>query len=236
MPDSAHIVVVDDEPDLRRLVQSYLSRHGFAVSEAEGGESLRELMAHRPVDLAILDINMPGEDGISLARDLRRRGPLGIIMLTANSDTVDRVVGLEVGADDYLTKPFDPRELLARVRAVLRRVSQSGAPSPATLGREVQVGTCRLNLDSRKLFGPDGQDVRITPMEFDLLRAFVEHPNRVLSRDKLLDLAHGKEAAVFDRSIDTRIVRLRQKVEADSSIPQAIKTVRGGGYMFVPGA
>lgn len=235
MAESAHIVVVDDEPDLRRLVQSYLTRHGFAVSEADGAESLRALMVQRPVDLALLDINMPGEDGISLARELRRRGPLGIIMLTANSDMVDRVVGLEVGADDYVTKPFDPRELLARVRAVLRRIASTGIPSPATLGCEVQIGRCRLNLDSRKLFSPDGEELRITPMEFDLLKAFVQHPNRVLSRDQLLDLAHGKEAEAFDRSIDTRIVRVRQKIEVDPSTPQAIKTVRGAGYMFVPG-
>ncbi len=235
MSEKAHIVVVDDEPALRQLVQNYLGRNGFAVSAADGGEALRQLMAERPVDLAILDVNMPGEDGITLARDLRRRGAIGIIMLTANSDTVDRVVGLEVGADDYLTKPFDPRELLARVRAVLRRITRPEAPAPATMGTEVVVGTCRLNLERRKLFSLDGSEVRITAMEFDLLRTFVEHPNRVLTRDQLLDLAHNKDASVFDRSIDTRIVRVRQKVEVDPSTPQVIKTIRGAGYMFVPG-
>jgi two-component system phosphate regulon response regulator OmpR len=233
---SAHIVVVDDEPDLRHLVQTYLTKHGLAVSVASGGEELWALMAERPVDLAILDVNMPGEDGIKIAHELRRRGPIGIIMLTANSDTVDRIVGLEVGADDYVTKPFDPRELLARVRTVLRRIAPQPQASAATLGREVRIGKCCLNLDSRRLYQADGATVPITAMEFDLLQAFVQHPNRVLTRDQLLDLAHGKEGDVFDRSIDTRIVRLRQKVEIDPRRPQAIKTMRGAGYMFVSGS
>lgn len=232
---SAHIVVVDDEPDLRGLVQTYLTKHGYAVSQAEDGAALRAIMAERPVDLAILDVNMPGEDGVSIARDLRQRGPLGIIMLTANADTIDRVVGLEVGADDYVTKPFDPRELLARVRTVLRRIQKSD-DAPATMGNEVRIGKCRLNLDSRKLFALNGSEVPITAMEFDLLQAFVRNPNRVLSRDRLLDLAHNKEMEAFDRSIDTRIVRVRAKVEVDAAHPQAIKTVRGAGYMFVPAA
>jgi two-component system phosphate regulon response regulator OmpR len=188
-------------------------------------------MAERPVDLAILDVNMPGQDGVSIARELRAAGPIGIIMLTANSDSVDKVVGLEVGADDYVTKPFDPRELLARVRSVLRRASAHGG-APATLGREVAIGKARLNLDSRKLFAADGSELPMTAMEFDLLRTFVKHPNRVLNRDQLLELAHNKDADVFDRSIDTRIVRLRQKIEVDPRHPQAIKTVRGAGYMF----
>jgi len=228
-----HIAVVDDEPGIRDLVQSYLTRHGFAVSPVPGGAELDRLMASRPVDLAILDINMPGEDGLTIARRLRGLGPIGIIMLTANSDGVDKVVGLEVGADDYVTKPFDPRELLARVRSVLRRARQNGVAVP-TMGTEVRIGRCRLNLDSRKLFELDGSEVAMTAMEFDLLRTFVEHPNRVLNRDQLLDLAHNKEGDVFDRSIDTRIARLRQKVEVDPTVPQAIKTVRGAGYIFVP--
>lgn len=231
--NSAHVAVVDDEPGIRDLLQTYLSKHGFAVSAVDGASSLRALMAERPVDLAILDVNMPEQDGISLARELRAMGRIGIIMLTANTDAVDKVVGLEVGADDYVTKPFDPRELLARVRSVLRRASLEDA-EPATLGREVVVGTARLNLDSRKLYAADGTELPLTAMEFDLLRTFVEHPNRVLNRDQLLDLAHSKEGDVFDRSIDTRIVRIRKKIEVDPRRPQTIKTVRGGGYLFTP--
>jgi two-component system phosphate regulon response regulator OmpR len=234
MTDSQHIVVVDDEPDLREGVATYLRRHGFAVSEADGGDALRQLMAERAVDLVLLDINMPGEDGLSIARRLRSQGGIGIVMLTANTDTIDRVTGLEVGADDYLGKPFELRELLARVRAVLRRASAGAAP-PATMGREVRFGRCMLNLDSRKLYELDGRDVALTAMEFDLLRTFAENPNRVLSRDRILDLAHNKEMEAFDRSVDLRIVRLRRKIEVDPAVPQVIKTVRGAGYVFTPG-
>ena len=233
MTGNVHIVVVDDEEMVRETVQEYLLRSGFAVSQADGGAALRALMNERPVDLVILDVNMPGEDGISIARDLRQRGGLGIIMLTANADSVDRVVGLEVGADDYIPKPFEPRELLARVRAVLRRVAPGDA-SAATMGDEVRIGRCILNLARRSLYAADGSEVAITAMEFDLLEAFVRNPNRVLSRDRLLDLAHHKDSDGFDRSIDTRITRLRKKVEVDPATPQAIKTVRGAGYLFVP--
>jgi DNA-binding response OmpR family regulator len=233
MSGNVHIVVVDDEEMVRETVQEYLLRNGYAVSQADGGVALRGLMAERPVDLVILDVNMPGEDGISIARDLRQRGRLGIIMLTANADSVDRVVGLEVGADDYIAKPFEPRELLARVRAVLRRVAP-GEGSAATMGDEVRIGRCVLNLESRSLYAADGSAVPITAMEFDLLEAFARNPNRVLSRDRLLDLAHHKDSDGFDRSIDTRITRLRKKVEVDPTTPQAIKTVRGAGYLFVP--
>jgi two-component system phosphate regulon response regulator OmpR len=230
---SAHIVVVDDEPDLRDMVREYLLKQGYAVSEADGGEALWALLAERAVDLAILDINMPGEDGLSIARELRKRGPVGIIMLTANSDTIDRVVGLEVGADDYITKPFDLRELLARVRSVLRRASTPEAP-PATMGREVRFGRCTLNLDTRRLYAADGRETPITAMEFDLLRVFAENPGRVLSRDRILDLAHSRDMDGFDRSVDSRVVRIRRKVEEDPALPQVIKTVRGAGYVFVP--
>ena len=230
---TAHIVVVDDEADLREGVRDYLMEQGFAVSTADGGEALRAIMADRAVDLVILDIRMPGEDGLSIARYLKSQGNLGIIMLTANRDPVDRVVGLELGADDYVAKPFDLRELLARVRAVLRRVSRPDAPA-ATMGHEVRFGRCLLNLDSRRMYELDGGEIAITAMEFDLLRVFAEHPNRVLSRDQLLDLAHNMEMTPFDRSIDMRIGRLRKKIEDDPKLPQTIKTVRGAGYVFVP--
>ena len=231
--EGAHIAVVDDDPDVLVTVAEYLRRNGFSVSEADGAAALREIMASRPIDLALLDINMPGEDGLSLARELRSLGEAGIIMLTANSDDLDKIVGLEVGADDYVTKPWNSRELLARIRAVLRRASRGGGET-ATLGRDVQMGKCRLNLDSRKLYAADGSEVAITAMEFDLLRTFAEHPARVLSRDQLLDLAHSKDMEPFDRSIDTRIARIRRKVEVDPAKPDCIKTVRSAGYVYDP--
>ena len=232
-PATAHIVVVDDDEVVRSTVSEYLRRNGLSVSEADGGAALREIMGQRPIDLAVLDINMPGDDGLTLAREIRASGDAGIIMLTAKSDDIDRIVGLEVGADDYVTKPFNPRELLARVKAVLRRASRGGE-SPATMGREVQMGKCRLNLDTRKLYEADGSEVPLTAMEFDLLKCFAEHPRRVLTRDQLLDLAHSKEMEAFDRSIDTRITRIRKKVEKDPAKPECLKTVRGAGYVFNP--
>ncbi|TMJ11403.1 MAG: response regulator [Alphaproteobacteria bacterium] len=233
MSGSAHIVVVDDDEDVRSTVAEYLRRSGLSVSEADGGAALRAIMAERPIDLALLDINMPGDDGLTLAREIRASGEAGIIMLTARSDDVDKIVGLEVGADDYVTKPFNPRELLARVRSVLRRAERSG-DGPATMGREVQMGKCRLNLDTRTLYDADGAEVPLTAMEYDLLRTFAEHPRRVLSRDQLLDLAHNKEMEPFDRSIDTRITRIRRKIEKDPAKPECLKTVRGAGYCFNP--
>lgn len=232
---SAHIVVVDDEEDLRDVVATYLRRQGYAVSEAENADALDRLMSERPVDLVVLDVSMPGENGLSVARRLRSAGPIGIIMLTANNDMIDRVAGLEVGADDYVGKPFELRELLARVRSVLRRVAQPGAEAPAMMGREVKVGRCRLNLDTHRMYDGEGHEVPLTPMEFDLLKLFATNPNKVLSRDRILDLAHDREMEPFDRSVDLRIVRLRRKVEVDPATPQAIKTVRGAGYIFVPG-
>ena len=235
MSDSAHIAVVDDDEDVRAAVAEYLRRNGFSVSEADSAAALREIMASRPVDLAILDITMPGEDGLSIAREIRSLGEAGIIMLSANCDDLDKIVGLEVGADDYVTKPYNPRELLARVKAVLRRARGSSDGGTATMGREVQMGRCRLNLDTRKLFEPDGEEVPLTAMEYDLLRTFAENPNRVLSRDQLLDLAHDKDMEAFDRSIDTRIARIRRKIEPDPTRPDCLRTVRGAGYLYNPG-
>jgi len=236
MTGKPHIVVVDDEADIRETIQDYMELHGFAVTAAEGGEALRRIVEEQPIDLVLLDINMPGEDGLSLARFLRERGGVGIVMLTAAGEVVDKIVGLEVGADDYIAKPFDLRELMARTKAVLRRIQAQPAADEGAELRENQVtfGDCLLDLDSHKLFGDDGSEIAITSMEFDLLKVFAEHPNRVLNRDQLLDMAHNRGWEPFDRSIDIRITRLRKKIEADPSKPQVIKTVRGAGYIYVP--
>ena len=235
MTAPAHIAVVDDEEDLRSAVARYLVRQGYDVSEAAGGAALRELMAERPVDLVVLDVNMPGEDGLSIARHLRSLGPIGIVMLTGNADPVDRVVGLELGADDYVSKPFDLRELLARIRAVLRRAERSSA-TPATMGAEIRVGNATYNVESRRLYASNGTPVSLSALETDLLHIFATNPNKVLTRDNILDLVGDPEAEPFSRSVDTRVGRLRKKLEADPANPQSIRTIHGQGYVFVPGA
>ncbi len=237
MAENPHILIVDDDPDIREMVRDYLLANEFVVSTAENGAAMKSVLAERPVHIVVLDLKMPGEDGFTLTRYLRDRGPVGIIMLTGSGEVVDRVVGLELGADDYLTKPFDPRELLARIRSLLRRLASDEAgraQPPATMGHEVVMGRCILNLDTKRLYTRDGEDVPMTSMEFDLLKSFAECPNRVLSRDQLLDMAHNRDMEAFDRSIDIRIMRLRRKVEPDPSKPEVLKTVRGLGYMFVP--
>ncbi len=237
MTGSCHVVVVDDEPDIRETVQDYLELHGFRVTQADGGEALRQVVATEPIDLVLLDINMPGEDGLSLARFLREQTEVSLIMLTAAGEVVDRIVGLEMGADDYLAKPVDLRELLARCKAVLRRFESAQARAETALEtaqRMVTFGKLRLDLDAHKLFDQEGAEVPLTSMEFDLLKAFAEHPNRVLSRDQLLDMAHNRGWEPFDRSIDIRIARIRRKIEQDPAKPQVIKTVRGAGYIFSP--
>jgi two-component system, OmpR family, phosphate regulon response regulator OmpR len=239
MSGTVHIVVVDDEPEIRIMLSDYLSHAGFRVSTADGGATMRQLLAEEPADLVILDITMPGEDGLSLARFLREHTKgVGIVMLTAADGVVDRIVGLEMGADDYIAKPVDLRELLARVRSVLRRLSLPPLPEVAAEAREsarsVRFGAFHLDLEAHRLYAADGIEVPITSMEFDLLKAFADNPNRVLSRDRLLDLAHNRDWEPFDRSIDIRITRLRRKIEADPAKPQVIKTVRGAGYIFIP--
>lgn len=242
--EAPRVVVVDDEPELRRVLAEYLAKHGFRVRAAAGGAELDALLGEGPADLLILDVNMPGENGISVARRIRAGRGTPILMLTAADEVVDRVVGLEIGADDYVTKPFDLRELLARIRAVLRRtereraplpalVAQAGAPEAAALGG-VRFGRVTLDLDARCLIENNGEPVELTAMEFDLLRVFAQNPNRVLTRDRLLDLAHNRGTEPFDRSIDIRIARIRRKVEQDPAKPQVIRTMRGSGYMFVP--
>jgi two-component system phosphate regulon response regulator OmpR len=233
---SANVLVVDDDSDVRRMLAEYLGAHDYHVEAAGNGAEMRERLARRVPDVVLLDVGLPGEDGLSLARWLRERHSVGIIMVTAADGVVDRVVGLEVGADDYIAKPFDPRELRARLKSVLRRLKgAAGVAVPAAPGHaRVRIGRCSLDLDSRQLFGLDGADIAITAMEFDLLKAFVDNPNRVLSRDRLLTLTRNREWEPFDRSIDIRIARLRRKIESDPENPLAIRTVRGAGYMFVP--
>jgi len=232
MAAGSRILVVDDDADLRWMVEKYLSKHEFSVTLAEDGEKMREILEEQSFDLAILDINLPGEDGLSLARYLRSNFQIGIIMLSAAAEVFDRIVGLEMGADDYVTKPFEPRELLARVKSVLRR-SQGTVEREAETGSCVRFGEYSLDLDAHQLLDKDEQAVALTSMEFDLLKAFAENPNKVLDRDQLLSLSHNRDWDPFDRSIDIRITRLRRKIEAEPSKPQIIKTVRGAGYIFV---
>ncbi|PNG27392.1 response regulator [Methylocella silvestris] len=229
------IIIVDDEQEIRDMIAEYLGRHGFAPRTAAGGADLDALLAEGPCDLIALDVNMPGEDGFSIARRVRAAGDTPILMVTAASEVIDRVVGLEIGADDYITKPFDLRELRARIRSILRRAASSAPePSPEP-DRFVQFGVWTLDLLARKLTHEDGTPAGLTAMEFDLLRAFATNPNRVLSRDRLLDLAHNRNYEAFDRSIDIRVTRLRRKIEVDPAKPSIIKTVHGVGYIFVRG-
>lgn len=230
MSDVVRILVVDDEIELREMVADYLSGNGFTVITVPDSAAARTVMATQSVDLAILDVNMPGEDGLSLARHLREHYNLAIIMLTAAGDTIDRIVGLEVGADDYLPKPFDPRELLARLKAILRRLGPAATVTQDT--QRVQFGQCVLNLSQRTLRGSDGTDVPISAQEFLLLKVFADNPNRVLSRDEILNLTASRDWDPFDRSVDIRIARLRRKIESHPEKPQTIKTIRGTGYLF----
>jgi DNA-binding response OmpR family regulator len=227
-----HIIVVEDEPVQRQMLADYLARQIFLVSALSDGTALRRLAEREFPALVMLDVGLPGEDGFALARWLREKsGRVGIIMVTAAADTVDRVIGLETGADDYIAKPFEPRELLARVKSVLRRAA--GAPAE---GPRVRIGRRVLDLERRVLVDPaDGNEERLAASEFDLLKIFAENPNRPLMRDWLLEVTAHREAEAFDRAIDLRITRLRRKVEIDPAHPEAIRTVRGVGYMFVPG-
>jgi len=236
---SGRVLVVDDDREVREMLTEYLSSHGYEVVQADGGAAMRAALERGVPDVVLLDVGLPGEDGLTLARWLRERHDLGIIMVTGAGEVVDRVVGLEMGADDYVAKPFDPRELRARLKSVMRRVQARTAPAlaasaPAAEAR-IPIGRCQLDLKSHRLFDRDGAEVAITTMEFELLRVFAEHPNQVLSRDRLLTLTRNREWEPFDRSVDIRIARLRRKVEADADNPRAIRTVRGAGYMFVPG-
>jgi DNA-binding response OmpR family regulator len=233
MTEQTKILVVDDDADLRWMVNKYLSKYEFAVTLAEDGIKMREALEKETFDLAILDVNLPGEDGLSLAQYLRSNYKIGIIMLSAAAEVFDRIVGLEMGADDYVTKPFEPRELLARVKSVLRRAQSDSQIVTEDAKNRVQFGDYSLDLETHQLLDKENQSVPLTSMEFDLLKAFAENPNKVLNRDQLLNLSHNRDWDPFDRSIDIRITRLRRKIEAHPSKPQIIKTVRGAGYIFV---
>jgi DNA-binding response OmpR family regulator len=231
MTENGHILIVDDEEEVCEIVHDYLTGEGYRVSTAHNSEEMRQVLAQTPVDLIILDLMLPGDDGLTLARSLRSQSEVGIVILTGRGETVDRIIGLEMGADDYLSKPFNLRELLARVKSVLRRVQVPSADRPAARTR-VRFAGWDFDLSSRELVSPQGTPVRLTTGEYDLLAAFVTHANHVLSRDRLLDLARNREAGPFDRTIDVQVGRLRRKIEDDPQNPTLIKTVRGGGYMF----
>ena len=229
---SPHILVVDDHSEIRDLLKRFLEQHGMRVSCARDGKEMKRLLDEREFDLLVLDLMMPGEDGLTLCRELRVKSRLPIIMLTAMGEETDRIIGLEMGADDYLSKPFNPRELLARIKAVMRRTQTESLPVPETLTRDLRFDRWLLDVNRRELVDEEGVGMSLSTAEFDLLKVFLERPQRVLSRDQLLDLARGREAVAFDRAIDTLVSRLRRKLERDPKNPELIKTIWGGGYLF----
>jgi two-component system phosphate regulon response regulator OmpR len=234
-PASPRILVVDDDPDLRELLSTYLGTNGFVVSSAGDGTAMWAQLDHGMPDAIVMDLMLPGVDGLALTRALRARSSVPILMLSARGEELDRVIGLEVGADDYLAKPFGPRELLARLRALLRRSPVASAPEPKLPAAEpsAHFGPYQLDTLSHRLL-QGGREVALTSAEYDLLAALVKHPNRVLSRDTLVDMLRGYERDPFDRSIDNRVTRLRRKIEPDPAAPTYIRTVRGEGYLFNP--
>lgn len=239
MDASPHLLIVDDDREIRDLLSRFLRKHGFRVSVAVDGRDMRRALEDRAIDLIVLDLMLPGEDGLALCRRLRAESRVPVVMLTAMGEEIDRIVGLEMGADDYLAKPFNPRELLARIRAVLRRTGpgDGGGPSRGTGDSEpaeaaVRFAGWQFDLDKRELISPDGVLVPLSGGEFALLATFIQHPQRVLSREQLLDFARGRDAQPFDRAIDVQVSRLRRKIESDPREPALIKTVRGGGYLF----
>jgi len=234
MKTSAHILVVDDNPEILDLVSRFLSRDGYRVSTAKDGHAMKKVLADGRIDLIVLDLMLPGDDGLTLCRELRVTSKIPIIMLTAKGDEIDRVLGLEMGADDYVSKPFSSRELLARIKAVLRRAGQ--APTPDEMSSTPRYGFANWTLDTakRELVSDDDVIVPLSTGEYDLLIVMVERPGHVLNRDQLLDMARGRSSIAFDRSMDTQISRLRRKIETDAKNPVLIKTVWGGGYVFTP--
>ncbi|MEH3145614.1 MAG: response regulator [Methylobacterium frigidaeris] len=232
MTATPHILVVEDDREISALVARYLRGNDLRVSQAGDGREMDRVLADARVDLIVLDLMLPGEDGLSICRRLRAASSLPILMLTAKGEEVDRIVGLEIGADDYLAKPFNPRELLARIRAILRRGGTQ--PGPDDVVRRFGFSGFVLDAGLRQLLDPDGAQVSLTGAEFDLLHALCLRPGRVLSRDQLLDLTQGRAPGPFERSIDVLISRIRQKIERDPRNPEMIKTIRSGGYLFTP--
>ncbi|PXW64334.1 two-component system OmpR family response regulator [Chelatococcus asaccharovorans] len=227
-----HILIVDDDAEIRRLAGKFLREHGHKVTAAQDAREMREAMKAGPVDLVILDIMLPGVSGLDLCRDIRRTSDVPIIMLTARGSDVDRIVGLELGADDYLAKPFNPRELLARIHAVLRRMRPPGGAT-ASGGTLLAFSGWMLDTRRRELTNPETVVVDLSTGEYDLLLTFLEHPQRVLTRDQLMDAAKNRTATGFDRAIDIQVSRLRKKLESHGG-PEMVKTVRGAGYFFAP--
>jgi two-component system OmpR family response regulator len=240
MSQSPHIVIVDDEAPAREMVGDYLKMHGFTVTLCDGGKSLRGAIETSVPDLVVLDLNMPEEDGLSIIRDLKSRINVPVIMLTATASPIDRVVGLELGADDYIAKPCELRELMARIRSVLRRSAPARTPAPeaasakAAKDQLVRFGTKWLDLEAQALRDEEGNEHPLTASEFSLLKVFAANPKRVLSRERLLELANARDAEAFDRAVDLRIMRIRRKIEIDPTKPAVIRTIRGGGYLFSP--
>ncbi len=232
---SDHVLICDDEQDLREMVGEYLGKRGYRTTLAGGADELREKLAQDRPDLILLDINMPGEDGLSVLRSLQGPEAPMVIMLTAAGETVDRVVGLEMGADDYLAKPVDLRELASRIKAVLRRRTGPAAAEAAPERKRFRFGKAWLDLDAARLTGEDGEEMPLTSMEFNLLKLFARNRGRVLNRDQILEGAQDRAWDPFDRSIDIRISRLRKKIEVNPSKPEVIRTVRGVGYIYDPG-
>jgi two-component system OmpR family response regulator len=237
MSQSPHIIVVDDEAPAREMVGDYLKMHGFTVSLCDGGKSLRQTIESGMPDLVVLDLNMPEEDGLSIVRDLKSRSNVPVIMLTATASPIDRVVGLELGADDYLAKPCELRELMARIRSVLRRAGPAAKAAQETAAAKaalVRFGTKWFDDEAQALKDDDGNEHPLTASEYGLLKVFAANPKRVLSRERLLELANARDAEAFDRAIDLRIMRIRRKIEPDPGRPTVIRTIRGGGYVFSP--
>lgn len=231
---SARILIVDDDSEIRSLLADYLVEQGYQTMMAQNGEAMWQALRTGHADLIVLDINMPGEDGLVLCRNLRTQSSIPVIMLTARGEAVDRIVGLEMGADDYLAKPFEPRELLARIRSVLRRSKSSGATTvPDTRKQTIRFAGWTLDVNAGHLISKEGVVVMLSFAESRLLKVFLDHPNHILNRDQLLSFTQGREADAFDRSIDVQVSRLRQKLNDDARSPQIIKTVRSGGYMLV---